>query len=256
MSENRNITVDYFSAGTHLLTTKSKSGVNLARATGFIWEHSGKHYLVTNWHVVTGLDVFTDEFLSDNPHPPHRLTIQLHRQRQGVWEEIDIELFNDDGSRTWKAYDCGATDRYDVAAIPISLPADYSSNVFNKMPQLTDDIRVSVSSTVHIIGYPLSISGPLSLPIWKTGHIASIPELDYQGLPCFLIDASTAASMSGSPVIYAASGQYLSASGNLQIDPGNRYKFLGVYSGRLKAKDGEVSNIGLVWKPSALAPIL
>lgn len=33
---------------------------SLARATGFIWQDGPQHYLITNWHVVTGRDARTN----------------------------------------------------------------------------------------------------------------------------------------------------------------------------------------------------
>lgn len=31
----------------------------LGQDTGFIWREAGQHYLVTNWHVLSGCDFFT-----------------------------------------------------------------------------------------------------------------------------------------------------------------------------------------------------
>jgi hypothetical protein len=36
------------------------NGQPLAKATGFIWQDGPQHYLITNWHVVTGRDARTN----------------------------------------------------------------------------------------------------------------------------------------------------------------------------------------------------
>jgi hypothetical protein len=51
-------TIDRFSLCTvplGLVANKTPMGV----ATGFIWKHPEKHYLVTNWHVITGRNART-----------------------------------------------------------------------------------------------------------------------------------------------------------------------------------------------------
>ena len=50
---------------------------------------------------------------------------------------------------------------------------------------------------ISIIGFPLGMSGPSRMAIWKTGHIATEPDVDYNGEPFFIIDATTRQGMSG-----------------------------------------------------------
>jgi hypothetical protein len=88
-------------------------------------------------------------------------------------------------------------------------------------------------------------------PIWKTGHVASDIDLDWDNKPAFLIDATTKSGMSGSPVIAKRVSIYQTSNGNTI---GNAVKFLGVYSGREISDQG--IEVGFVWKPRTITEIL
>src|SRR5436305_183344 len=45
------------------------NGTRIGNATGFLWRHGEEVYLVTNWHVVTNKDIFTNDLL-DGPTCP------------------------------------------------------------------------------------------------------------------------------------------------------------------------------------------
>jgi hypothetical protein len=110
-----------------------------------------------------------------------------------------------------------------------------------------------VAMPVSIIGFPLGLTGPGVFPIWKTGHIASDPDLDYGGTPSFLIDATTRGGMSGSPVVLRLTGGFeMRKGGFILAGSGISTLFLGVYSGRLN----DQSEIGKVWKPQLVSEIL
>lgn len=135
-------------------------------------------------------------------------------------------------------------------AIPVSIPdtctiypLDLASGVF--------DMIVSPSEPVSIVGFPLGLASAGKFPIWKTGHVASDLDLDYEGKPLFLIDATTKPAMSGSPVIARRIGSYRSTAGlNLGADA---VRFLGVYSGRVN--ENIDASIGYVWKPHVIDDI-
>jgi hypothetical protein len=105
---------------------------------------------------------------------------------------------------------------------------------------------------VSIIGFPFGLSTAGAWPIWKTGHIASDPDLDYDDRPAFLIDATTRAGMSGSPVVLRSYGGYASSKAHMVIGGGPGTRFLGVYSGRIHNQ----AEIGRVWRPSSIKEIL
>ncbi len=110
------------------------------------------------------------------------------------------------------------------------------------------DIQVFPALPVSVIGFPLGLSAGGSWPIWKTGHIASDPEVDYEpGRPAFLIDATTRSGMSGAPVVVRLEN-FRTRDGGYSIASGFRTRLLGVYAGRIH----DQSEIGRVWRPNVL----
>ena len=71
------------------------------------------------------------------------------------------------------------------------------------------DLKIRPTSGATLLGYPYGFYDKKHLlPIWKTGHIASEPDVDFEGEPTFLVDVSAFPGMSGSPVLAAGSGVY------------------------------------------------
>ena len=140
--------------------------------------------------------------------------------------------------------------KVDVVAIPFELGNDVVT--YDLDLGLADkDLMVYPSESVSIIGFPQGFATAGKLPIWKTGNVASDIDIDWNGKPIFLIDATTKSGMSGLPVIAKRVCIYQTLHGN-QI--GNTEKFLGVYSGRM-TDDYDVE-VGIVWKPRVIREIL
>lgn len=122
---------------------------------------------------------------------------------------------------------------------------------------------------VIFIGYPNGIFDAKNLmPVVRRGITASHPQIDYEGKPIFLIDASVFPGSSGSPVLIANSGSY-SSKGNLIV--GTRIHFLGVVASvAIREEHGKIEfvsipitqipivrtrqllNLGFVYKSSAV----
>ncbi len=142
-------------------------------------------------------------------------------------------------------------------------------------PQI--DIDPYPGQTVSVIGYPLGWKDVRNgLPVWKTGHIASEPEVDFEGEPRFLIDITGRPGMSGAPVIAGHKEFSLTKTGVPRFGASGR--LLGVYSSNavrflgedkpdeepsleesLQAEQASPSfrpEIGFVWKTSVVAEIL
>lgn len=86
-----------------------------------------------------------------------------------------------------------------------------------------------------------------------TGFIATEPDLDYDRLPMFLIDCRTRKGNSGSPVIaHRDPGPHLMDDGTMTIWGTPVHRMMGIYSGRMN----EESDIGMVWKASALQELI
>ena len=105
---------------------------------------------------------------------------------------------------------------------------------------------------MSIIGYPGGLAVGGGWPVWKTGHIASDPDLDYNNLPGFLVDVTARAGMSGSPVVLRLSGGYRLLDGShILAQGGTATLFLGVYSAQFRREE-----LGVVWRPQVIREIL
>lgn len=128
------------------------------------------------------------------------------------------------------------------------------------------------TSTITLIGYPYGYYDKKNcLPIWKTGNVASEPNLDFEGKPLFLIDVSAFPGMSGSPAFAIAYGAYETVEGPTTV--GHVQKFLGIYASMQvvekakyleeipsASKPGivvhESLQLGHIWKASLITKII
>jgi hypothetical protein len=250
-----------------------KGGQSLSQGTGFLYATTRADgtpdtvFIVTNFHVVTGHAPGTGE-----PNQGDRVRFMLHTDRGDPKSVIGIEmpLYAKTGEPLWVA--SAEHPNADVVLLPLT-PAAYakaSIYVFSEA-HTVGNIRVRPTSQVALLGYPYGFSDTLNhLPVWKTGHVASEPNTDFQGDPMFLVDVSAFPGMSGSPVLAVANGTYEMESGAMTT--GRIYKLLGVFSAMrvVKAQGaGEVSvfnpgglatagdslQLGYVWKAALLADI-
>ncbi|MBT5824020.1 trypsin-like peptidase domain-containing protein [Candidatus Peregrinibacteria bacterium] len=220
----------------------------LSDATGFIIKENEKYYLITNWHVVTGRHPKDGMPLSKHGGVPNWLTVWFHEKGPiGTWIESKFNLYKN-GEPVWIEHPLGK--EVDVVAIPFEPDADCALHGIDLIAAERDVLLVP-SSPVSIVGFPKGLIVLGKFPIYKTGHIASDIELDWQNKPVFLIDATTKGGMSGSPVVAKRVGFYLTSEGTTV---GNTTKFLGVYSGREIAEDD--IEVGRVWKPKVIKEIL
>jgi len=222
---------------------------SLGIATGFYVKHASKSYLVTNWHVVTGLNSETNQPHRDDGSTPDAIPVWHHGAGGlGHWARLRVPLYDQKGA-AWKEHPSGRS--VDVVALP--MPDNSAVVAYPLDLALADtDILISPSEPVSIIGFPLGLASNAMFPVWKTGHVASDIDLDYKGKPAFLIDAMTVGGMSGSPVVARRTSGYRSTSATLTLNTEFANRFMGVYSGRIHRESG----IGMVWKPHTLDAIL
>jgi S1-C subfamily serine protease len=241
--------IDPFTARSLFLTVMA-NGKEVGSATGFVVANGARRYLITNGHVVSGKNPATGKLIL--PASPTALRIQHHGSVLGRWSPQTEPLFNPDGSRRWLEHPAGRS--IDVIALPLTqLPSAVTTYPFDVAHLDDSDMQAVVAMPVSIIGFPLGLVGPERFPIWKTGHIASDPDLDFEGKPAFLLDATTRGGMSGSPVVLRAVGSYRNKDGGFAITTGGAStRFLGIYSGRLHKE----SEIGIVWRPEVIPAIL
>lgn len=114
-------------------------------------------------------------------------------------------------------------------------------------------LKIGPADGVSVVGFPFGITGGGAFAIWTRGFVASEPDINFNDLPSFLVDARTRPGQSGSPVIaYSSGGGTAMADGSTAFFNGPLTNLLGVYSGRVN----EQSDLGLVWKVDAVREIL
>ncbi len=250
MTHQRQKIIDPLSARS-LYLELTALGQSLGTATGFVVEHGERYYLITNWHVVSGRQPETNSILSPTGAVPNELRIVHHGRTLGNWVVRIEPLLDENGDPLWLEHPRGR--QVDVVALLLHA-IDEDVRIYPFDLSLADtDMVPQVAMPVSIIGFPFGLASAGAFPIWKTGHIASDPDLDYKSLPAFLIDATTRGGMSGSPVVLRLLGGYSTRSGNIiMAQAGSSTLFLGVYSGRIHGQ----SEIGIVWRPHVISEIL
>ena len=232
----------------------------LGNASAFIVSSNQKTFLITNWHVVSGKNSETGENLHKHAGIPNKIRIWHHQKgKLGEWIPIDQKLRLPNDDNLWLEHPRGS----EVDVVALSLIADLGQvDIYPLDLALTNTNMSDVPATpVSIVGFPFGHAVLGKFPIWKTGHIASDINLDYQGTPSFLIDATTRGGMSGSPVYCRAIGPYILKNGGVVLSSSITTRFMGVYSGRIKFREknnetGEYIEIGRVWKPIVIKQII
>jgi hypothetical protein len=206
-----------------------KGDTELSQGTGFFYTQKfGEKqvlFLVTNYHVLTGSSpTEKKEPIGDN------FIFQLHQTdtEPGNVKTIRFPLFTKNGRPIW--IQPKENQNADLAIIPLA------SALFQdcKIACIAEDwsklnLRVRPTSAITLIGYPYGFYDKKnSLPVWKTGNVASEPSIDFEGDPYFLIDISAFPGMSGSPVFAISYGSYETEDGTITI--GGVRKFLGIYA--------------------------
>lgn len=237
------------------LELQDTEGLHLSNATAFFVRHAEQSFLVTNWHVVTGRDPMDRSLVLRCP--PAKFRVWMHVEgRLGKWSRVSAPLEYAPGKPVWIEH---PTDREaDVIAIPFAAPAGHAIYDLD-LGSADADVAISPSDPVSVVGFPYGYSPNVKFPIWKTGYIASEPDMKFlDKYDAFVIDATTRAGMSGSPVVAHRSGAYLTRRGPVTL--GKATRFLGIYSGRIilrePRKPEETVELGLVWKPKVLKEIL
>lgn len=243
-----------------LLSNDGKDSV-ISTATGFFWRHSGVSFLISNWHVLCGRNVFTGEPCSPSGYIPRRVKFYgcsfrqkgpyLEFLRTGIIIELQDELVE-------KISSLGMSDlQFDVCALPIPdgsvFGAEEGRDGFKGAPSASCFLNENNSGRVithvaddcFILGYPFRNYDGLMPPVWKRGSIASEPMIGVDGRPLFLVDAATSSGMSGAPILRRVNiGWSSSEAGDREME---KYSFIGVYGGRLLHGGSELHGAGYGW---------
>lgn len=246
-----------------LLLELSVDGSPIGTATGFVISAGGKYYLITNWHAVTGRHPDTNEDLKAGKHPTEVTILHHIANNIGHWKKCTEQLYGQDGEPNWLEHPLGRP--IDVIALPLQ-NGDPDIAVYPmELSLFESEIIATPGMPVSIIGYPSDLTKAGGWPIWKTGHIASDPDIDYRDpyqnykpIPAFLIDAITRHGMSGSPVVIRLSGGYHVRHDDSSIGyvpSGLQTRFLGVLSAGMYNDEIGLAEIGLVWRSQLIHDI-
>jgi trypsin-like peptidase len=212
------------------------NGQPLSKGTAFTWERDNKHYLITNWHNVSGRNPNNDRHLSPTAAEPNILYGSFNTKGKNIGDKdlVRIYIRQDSGEANWLVHPTHKR-KIDVVAIPLT--GDFVSSIhfysINKMG--SPDLLVGIGMDVFVLGYPFG-PGKTGLPVWKRGSIASEPDLVPHVEKYLLVDTASRPGMSGSPVILRSYGTHVSRGG-VSLTLGAANKFIGVYSGRLHTQD-------------------
>jgi hypothetical protein len=213
-------------------------------------------FLVTNYHVVTGHSPG-----STLPRQGDRVVFYLHKDQNEPSDvkQVVLPLYSTAGAPLWEQ----STEHLDADVVLLPLPKAAFEGIamFVFIDDHTrTDIRIRPTSGATLVGYPYGFSDTTNrLPVWKTGHVASEPQVDFQGKPAFLVDVSAFPGMSGSPVLAVANGVYEDEREVMRS--GRVVRLLGVFSAMPVMRSqtpgqGDISlQLGYVWKASLIADL-
>lgn len=222
----------------------------LALGTAFAWKQGSNHYLITNWHNLSGKDPRTGQHLSSTNAEPDCIRVWLNK-RDSLAQRVPVivPVRSSEGQPLWWVHPVFGC-KVDVVALPIKPPAGIDMHPINEMPTL--NLNLEVGQDVFVLGYPFGI-GPFGLPIWKRASIASEPQVIDGADPHMLVDTASRPGMSGSPVIRKSWNTHQLVTGDIQMGTSSACRFVGIYSGRLATNDQNDAQLGIVW-PAALLP--
>lgn len=246
----------------------------VSQGTGFLFattkgNEPDQVFLVTNYHVVTG-----NEPQSQVPAKGDRLQFYFHASRDEPtsYFPVNIPLYTKTGEPIWVR--SSQFPEADVVLVPIVAPLyDGRGQLFVFSETHTQiDLKVRPATQATLLGYPYGFFDTKNfLPVWKTGHLASEPGVDFQGEPVFLVDVSAFPGMSGAPVVAVSQGVYENEAGEMMT--GVQRKLLGVFSAMRMVKTrptvdstgmtvdsgtpspGDSLQLGYVWKASLINDI-
>lgn len=229
-----------------------RDNLRLGSGTGFIIRSKTQNYLITNYHVVTGRNPTNNQWLPNSSQiTPNRIAILHNGPQLGTYLVKWESLMDGNWTPQWHQ-DSINNEIVDVIELPLKdttgisiFPVNYNQ----KADELTSSIVLQPTDRIYILGFPLGVRSAPALPVWKSGLIASEPDIDQEGKPIMWIDAVTFPGMSGSPVYFIASEFNTKDKGWIQSF-GQVSIFVGVFS------HAHGSNIyGSLWKASFLKKI-
>src|SRR3990170_5099897 len=226
-----------------------KDSIPLVSATGFVIHSKTQNYLITNWHVVTCKNPITKNWLYPNIHfSPNRIAIMHNAKQLGNYTVKFEDLIDRKANILYREYAIGK-EIIDVVAIPLTdtlgdiklYPVDFSKE--------TDSLLLEPTDRLFVLGFPKGIHSSPFMPIWKSGLIASEPDIDQENKPIIWLDIASFDGMSGSPVYLITDKLTYKNGSSINLIGGTQSFFMGVFS------HSQDINVGALWKNNYLKNI-
>ncbi len=195
--------------------------------TGFFFDHKvdGIDYLfvVTNKHVVNGMREGRFSFLKQKDGLPT------------LGDGFTLNISPQDWTNMWFGH---PNQNVDIAICPLVPLLDFvkqqhGTDLFvravetSTIPTEEQMRELDAVEPVTFVGYPNGVWDSKNLlPVVRRGTTASPIEVDFEGTPRFLVDASVFGGSSGSPVFILNQGSFATKDGGFVV--GSRFHFVGV----------------------------
>ncbi|MBP6811710.1 MAG: trypsin-like peptidase domain-containing protein [Saprospiraceae bacterium] len=218
------------------------------RGTGFVIKSKTRYYLITNWHIVTHRNAWDNSWMDEIHVIPDSIKIMHNSKGVGNYSLRTEALLDKDKKPLYHVFR-SEKSIVDVVAIPLKdtigldiYPVNYSITY--------SDLRITPTNMVFVVGFPkgkkFSESGNQYLPIWKSGTIASEPDVNEGGKPIIWLDLQGYTGMSGSPVYFITREKVLRNGGRV-VSGTQQTFFMGVFS-----HIAPEINLGALWKSTFL----
>lgn len=244
-------------------------------ATGFFIRTSDSVLLITNWHVVSGLNPADTSKAAKATPVLMKATVISKSQ---MVTELTLPLYDEQLLPLWFEHHLGSEVDLAIYRLPVTLEEYFD---FISIESVEDETNIDerVANDVFIVGYPFSRDefkntfgndSPYYMPVWKRGSLAFEPRLRLKG-HMLLIDALSRAGMSGSPVFLAQDVDMMGAKSSANVEPlarlangdtsalfdldaselthrkERKFRFLGVYSGTIGTTKLAETALGKCW---------
>jgi hypothetical protein len=236
-----------------------RGDMRLGTATGFLLKQNDAWYLVSNWHVFSGRSPTSGQSRRKDGAVPNVCgfsTFALAADGTVTRTPYSFFLGNeaDQGSNWFEHPNMG--QRVDVGVLPVgNVEMGTAKDILD--PSGHDETMwIDLGGELFLPGYPLGLSAPEGMAIWKRASLATSTEIGEGRNLSVLVDTATREGMSGSPCLALANSQYYSLdreNGQMQLKQRPfSYRLIGVYSGRVNAHDNFGAQLGVVWRENLI----
>ncbi len=206
------------------IETVTAAGMGTGTGFGFLYDHHPTQqfpFIVTNKHVIK------------NAHMGRLLFTKEQGNSPLVGQRVDVDIGNFE--QQWHGH---PDPDIDVAIMPylplLTQLQSQGQSIFFKpfphkmIPSEQQLMELDALEEIAFVGYPNGIFDSKNLlPILRRGTTATPLQINYEGKPIFLVDASVFPGSSGSPVVICNHGGFATKSG---FSVGTRVLLLGIIS--------------------------